>query len=269
MSQANSILTHKVTTLVSLALSIYGNLRYFVGRTPGNVKNPWDVSDTPFTANLVVVLVFWLVLHIHQVLFVSQIFIPSTEGTDAHRLQISQLVGWHFTLFNLGQFVWTLLFVKQHFFWSEAVVVLNFLNILALYFTHKTFAIKPFRLRVLIHWTTAAVPLSWLLFALFWNGAVLFHVHKFVGRVVSNVLIWDFLLVGGFFLVAFNDYGVGLSTAILQFGLGLGQLFTKLFALQWIFAFIIAGLLVVGSVVSLVNSFKEESNESAPLLETA
>jgi Fungal protein of unknown function (DUF1774). len=108
------------------------------------------------------------------------------------------------------------------------------------------------------------------MFAIFWNGAVLFHVHKFVGRIIANVLIWDFLLVPGMFLFAYNDWGVGLSSSMLVFGLAFGQLFTKLFALQWIFAFIIAGILLVLSLVAAITgSLSPErsiTDESAPLI---
>lgn len=78
-----------------------------------------------------------------------------------------------------------------------------------------------------------------------------------------------FLFVPGFFLVVFNDWGVGLSSSALVFSLGMGQLFTKLFALQWIFAFVISGLLLVLSViVALTGSLsKNASSEGAPLLE--
>lgn len=98
----------------------------------------------------------------------------------------------------------------------------------------------------------------------------MFHVHKFVGRVVSNVLIWDFLLAPGLLLVAYNDWGVGFSSAALMFGLGLGQFFTKVFALQWIFAFVIAGVLFVLSAIAAITGSLGTSravvDEEAPLL---
>lgn len=274
MSSPNDLSTHKVATIVSLALSIYGNVRYFVGRSPYDKHVPFNVAETPFSANIIVVLVFWALLHVLQVAFVTQVFVPSVElHSLTSRADITRLVGWHFTLFNVGQFVWTLLFVRSHFFWAEVVVVLNILNVLSLYFSHLTHAVKPYSSWALIHLPTAAFPFSWLLYAFFWNGAVLFHVHKFVGRVISNVLVWDFLLTPGAFLFLFNDYGVGIASSILTFGLGLGQLFTKLFALQWIFAFVISGILFVLSVIAAVTGSlqtQRESrvlqDESAPLL---
>lgn len=274
MPSQNDLSTHKVATIVSLALSIYGNVRYFVGRSPYDKNVPFNVAETPFSANMIVVLVFWALLHVMQVAFVAQVFVPSVElHSLTSRADITRLVGWHFTLFNVGQFVWTLLFVRSHFFFAEVVVVLNILNVLALYFSHRTYSIKPYANWALIHLPTAAFPFSWLLYAFFWNGAVLLHVHKFVGRVISNVLVWDFLLTPGAFLFLFNDYGVGIASSILTFGLGLGQLFNKLFALQWIFAFVISGILFVLSVLAAItgslHSQRESrvlQDESAPLL---
>lgn len=99
---------------------------------------------------------------------------------------------------------------------------------------------------------------------------MLFHVHKFVGRVIANITIWMFLFVPGFFLAVFNDWAVGLSSSALMFSLGVGQVITKAFALQWIFAFVIASvLLVLSLIVAVTGSLTKKSTdtESAPLLQ--
>jgi hypothetical protein len=262
--------SHKVFTIVSFVLSVYGTLRYLVGRSPADKHNGFHVNDTPFTANILVTFIYWVVLFLMQLLFVSQVFVPAANNDGDARLDYSRKVGWHFTLFNVGHFVWSMLFARKHFVWSEIVLILNFFNILSLYATHKTYSIKPLKVWALIHLPTAALPFSWLLLAIFWNGAVMFHVHKFVGRVVSNVLIWDFLLAPGLLLFAYNDWGVGFSSAVLMFALGLGQFFTKVFALQWIFAFVIAGVLFVLSVIAAITGSLGTSraivDEEAPLL---
>lgn len=106
--------------------------------------------------------------------------------------------------------------------------------------------------------------------AIFWNGAVLFHVHKLLGRIVANVLVWLLFFIPAAFVVVFNDWGIGITSSVLTFGLGLGQLFTKAFALQWIFGFIISGLLFVLTVVVASGWAVRRgvaSSESAPLLE--
>lgn len=270
---SNSLVVHKWATIISWILAAFVSIRYFVGRSPGDKHNPYHVSDTPFSANIIVTLLYWLVLFFLQISFVVQIFVPAAESSNPlseSRHTITEKIGWHFTAFNLGVFAWTLLFVKKHFFWSELVLLLSFANITYLYFTHKTYKLRPLSTWVLIHWPTVALPWSWLMFAVFWNGAVLFHVHKFVGRIISNILIWMFLFVPTFFIVVFNDWGIGLSSSALMFGVGLNQIFTKTFALQWIFAFVIAGLLAVLSLVAAATgkiTREPTTEEGAPLLD--
>lgn len=270
---ANDLVVHKWATIISWVLAAFVSIRYFVGRSPSDSHNPYHVADTPFSANIFVTLIYWLVLFFLQISFVVQIFVPSVESSSAlttSRSTITKQIGWHFTAFNLGVFVWTLLFVKSHFFWSELVLLANFANINYLYFVHKTYRIKPLSTWALIHWPTVALPWSWLMFAIFWNGAVLFNVHKFVGRIIANILVWLFLLVPTFFIAVFNDWGIGLSSSALMFGLGLNQILTKTFALQWIFAFVISGLLLVFSVTAALTGriTKETSvEEGAPLLD--
>ncbi|KAK6455556.1 uncharacterized protein RJT20DRAFT_135556 [Scheffersomyces xylosifermentans] len=269
MPTQQEVNTHKVATIVSLILSLYGNISYFISPTePGS---GFDVGETPFSGSTIVVFVYWILLYILQLSFVLQIFLPNIENA---RSEITVLVGWHFVIFNVASYLWAVLFTGGHYFWSEVILIINFLNILALYFSHKTFAIKPLTSWTLIHLPLSAFPLSWLLYAIFWNGAVLFRVTDLFGRIIANVLIWDFLLVPGFLLFIFNDWGVGISSTILTFGLAFGQLFTKVFALQWIFAFVISGLLLVFSVIAAVSGTLRggetiaitEDREAAPLL---
>lgn len=261
------LLTHKVVTIVSWILAAYVSIRYFVGRSPSDKHNPYHVADTPFSSNIIVTLVYWAILFALQILFVVQIFLPWANSPLSTNASQVKGVAWHFTGFNFLHFIWTLLFVKGHYFWSEVILVVNMLNILALYVTHKTYANRRANLWILVHLPTAAFPLSWLLYAVFWNGAVLFHVHKLVGRIIANITIWLFLAIPGAFVAVYNDYGVGISSSILMFGLGMGQFLTKVFALQWIFAFIISGTLFVLSLVAAATSARSEtSNEDAPLL---
>lgn len=279
---SGSLLTHKFVTTVALVLAIYGNLRYALGRAPIE-KNPEDdpffrVGFTPFTANILVVLIYWGVLHLLQISFVLQYFFPEEQpgeraqsstignilqGGQPTRLEVADHVGWHFTVFNFLQFFWTLLFVHGHYIWSEIFVILNFFNILTLYVAHKTYAIKPLSNYALIHLPTAALPFSWLLYLLFWNGAVVVGSNGLVARIIANIFVWDFLLVPTILLILYRDWAVGFSSAALQLALALGQLFTKIFALQWIFAFIIAGLLFAFSLAVLSADLRDSKKSSA------
>lgn len=267
----NSDLVLKIAAVVSLGLSIYGNVRYLSGRSPYDKHSPFHVDENPFTANIISILAYWAVLYLHQVLFVVQIFLPTLRGYT-NRAGVTKSVGVHFIIFNTLAFIWSILFARKHFFWSLVILFLNLFNIWYVYLNYKTYKIRPLSNWFIVHLPVTAFPLSWLIYAIFWNGAVLFHVHKFIGRVISNVLIWDFLIIPGFYLVVYNDWGVGISSAWIVFSIGLAQFFTKIFALQWIFAFIIAGILTAASIFTAVTGTlgftlaNSQEAESAPLL---
>lgn len=103
----------------------------------------------------------------------------------------------------------------------------------------------------------------------------------FFARILANVFIWEFLIVPGVFIVLFNDWAIGLSSSVLVFGIALAQLFTKIIALQWIFAFIISGLLFAVSILLAVPNLtppqlrqvtsdaRGNTAERAPLLDPA
>jgi hypothetical protein len=77
-----------------------------------------------------------------------------------------------------------------------------------------------------------------------------------------------------------QDYTIGFALSILTASLGVGQFFTKAIAFQWIFAFVIMGVLFVATVgIALPGifgkefTFRREQNvvpadqERAPLLD--
>jgi len=49
--------------------------------------------------------------------------------------------------------------------------------------------------------------------------------------------------------LTFKDYTMGLELAVLSLALAIGQIGTHVIALQWIFAFVIAGCLLVMSLL--------------------
>lgn len=246
---------YKFTSVITLLLSIYGSLTY-TGIPEGHI------SFTPYTSSDFLLFIYWGVLYLWQIVYIVQIFFP-----DEYRISIISVVGWHFPIFNVLTYIWAEFFSSGHFFLSEITLILNFFNILVLYFAHKTFSLRPLGNWLLIHVPIVALPMAWLLNAIFWNGAVWLHIHKTWGRILANVFIWNFLLVPGFFLLVFNDWATGLGFSYLLFALAIGQLENKVFALQWIFAFTIAGTLLVWSVVAaIVGGIRLTAGENAPLL---
>ncbi|CDR37610.1 CYFA0S01e13256g1_1 [Cyberlindnera fabianii] len=282
----------KYLSVITLVLSLYGNIRYMAGRAGHDIGDPekdpyFRVGFTPFTANILVVLIFWGFLHLLQISFVTQYFFAEETSqhtetssnpvnaalggvTSSAHAKVAEKVGVHFNLFNFLHFLWLLLFVSGHYILAELVIIVNLFNIVGLYTSHKTYKDGSIASNLLIHIPVAAFPFSWLMYALFWNGAVVFNSQSLVARIIANIFIWDFLFVPIFFLAIYRDWAFGFGSAVLLLGLGLGQLFTKVFALQWIFAFVISGVLFLSSVavlsVSIRNTGTSTDSENAPLI---
>lgn len=255
-----SLLTHKTVTILSFVVSAYYSIFYLGGRHGLGHDHPFHAGNTPFTANIFFIFSFWVVLTVLQLLFLVQFY-----AKDSRIVAQASSVTWHFTLFNLLQAYWAYLFSRKSSYWAaEVVVVLNFINVMSLYITHKPYAIRPLSHWLAIHIPTTAMPLAWLLYTIFWNGAVMLHVHRsLVGRVLANILVWEFLAVPALFLILYRDWGFGLASSFLTWGLGVGQFFTRVIALQWVFAFIIAGLVFVLSIIVAVPSLAPAQLEAA------
>lgn len=255
ISMATANLSYfKALSLLTLALSIYSTWSYPFKEDP---------TFTPFTSVNWVITIYWLVTYISQIAFVNSIFLVN-DGSYNLTGEITSIsnpirVLTHFSIFNVAHMVWSILFFKHHYFLSLLVAGLNFLQILTL---------LPLKTTKLVRWPVISLPLSWLMYTLFWNGALWLGTNGTFGRIIANVFIWDFLIVGFVILMFYDDYAIGLSTSFLLLGIGWGQLVNKLFSLQWIFGFINSGLLFLLSVGTMVKPFHSSSptiDETRPL----
>ncbi|KAF8416959.1 hypothetical protein EV426DRAFT_391915 [Tirmania nivea] len=233
---------------------------------------------TPFTINYVFVYIYWIAMFIGQIGYVWHLFADNEVWVKA-----ACSVGPHFILFNLLNFAHIMLWTRAHFIFAEIALAINFLQLTSLYFRHSLPA-RPTNHHTThphteadyvslstiktIHIPTVSMPLVWTFFALFWNGAVMVHCHDaMVCRVLANVAIWGIVPFAGTFLFGYGDWTVGLATAFLAAGLGVGQFFMKTYALQWIFAFTIMAIVVL-STLSLTAPMGSavHTGERAPLL---
>lgn len=101
--------------------------------------------------------------------------------------------GIHFVLNNILLSIFILLWVHGHFWFAEVCLVLNYFNLIALYFRHSG-------LPLLVHFSAVAGPKAWNFVVLFTNGAAMFGARNLPARIVANVFIWALLLYGLFFL---------------------------------------------------------------------
>ncbi|RLV93441.1 hypothetical protein JA1_002466 [Spathaspora sp. JA1] len=257
MANTNNLQTYQGVTIITLLLSIYSCTHYSYHH-----KHP----DNPFTANYWMLFAYWAFFYVKQIIYITYTFI-SNEETATSILES----GWHLPIFNTLIFIWSELLIGKHYFWSELFLIANLVNVSYLYTKHKSYSIRPFVRFVIIHAPTAALPISWLIYAIFWNGALLFHVKEMLwARILANIFIWAFLGIGILWLYWFNDFAVGFSLAYLMFSLMVGQLTIRVFALQWIFALSIGSLLTIfsfGALLGFLRETPQRSTEAAPLLQ--
>lgn len=102
-----------------------------------------------------------------------------------------------------------MLWVYGNFWIAELLLVLNFLNLVALYLRYPT---TP----RLIHIPVVSGPLAWTFVAIFWNGAAMVGAHHTPARILANIVVWAILIFGFLFLVAFKDYYIGFELSILS-----------------------------------------------------
>lgn len=255
--------TDFIIAAISWVLCVVSNIRYEFGR-----RSPWDhghqddVAFTPFTANLPLIAIYWLTTSLIQIAYLGRYFSVTPKNLT-----------WHFIGSNCLLLFWSYLFARGHYFFSLIVVIANFINLAIAYIVTGSYRIRPLSAWFIVHGAIVALPLQWVFYLVFWNGAVLFHAKHLLSRVVANILVWDFLLVPGLLVLLFGDYLSGLAAAWISLALAFGQLFTKVFALQWIFSFIVTGCLFVLAIVFSVRpppefDFIDVSvvDETAPLI---
>jgi len=59
---------------------------------------------------------------------------------------------------------------------------------------------------IFIEAPVARLPLAVLFIDILHNGAVAFHVHGTVGRLLANIFIWIVLVIGGGVVIFFRDW---------------------------------------------------------------
>jgi hypothetical protein len=112
---------------------------------------------------------------------------------------------------NLLTFGFIMLWVRGRFVIGEILLIINLFNLISLYFRHSTYP-------RLIHVPIVSAPLAWTYIAILWDGAAAVNARNLPSRIIANIAIWGILGVGGFYVLAFKDYTIGLELAILTLG---------------------------------------------------
>ncbi|KAJ8101720.1 hypothetical protein POJ06DRAFT_69743 [Lipomyces tetrasporus] len=246
MPRPNRTQTQRTAVLISFIVSIVVNFFYLSGHgVSGDRHNAvFHLDHTPFTPNYYFLILFWAAAYLAQIAYLHQLFAGVEDSRKA-----AEEVGWFVTVFNTLHFIWLLFIAHGHSVVAFIVVIFNFLFTGSLYWQKRTHMLHPRNRWLTIHIGAAAMPFAWTLFAIFWSGAVAVHSHSLVGRIFANIFIWALLVVPTTALFVFADWSFGYASAFLTWGLAAGQIAEKTFALQWIFAVIIATIITLESAI--------------------
>jgi len=266
-----TVLGYKILTLVTwIVLVVNGAVYTFTAPGEGKLtrRTIWGQNSahpTPFSLNSIIASIYWVLLFILQLGYCYHLY-----HQDKTFVAAAANVGSHFVVNNLMLFGFLHLWCRSWFWLGEILLIINFFNLTFAYFRHPT---TP----RIIHIATITGPYAWNWVALFWCGAAMVNAQSLPARIAANIFIWSIFVFGLFFLVVFKDYTMGFALSVLCASLGVSQFLTKVIALQWIFAFVIMGVLFVLSLGIGVPGYfgKEpfkrgevvsEDRERAPLL---
>ncbi|KAM5481162.1 hypothetical protein McanCB56680_004393 [Microsporum canis] len=191
-----------------------------------------------FSQTKVVTGIYWVILLISQLGYIGQLW-----SSDEQHLTTAANVAPYFVLNNLFVLAFTLLFVHGKFWWAEVLDIFSLINQATVYWGFSD--LHPF-----IHLPVVAGPYAWSLITLFWNGAVAVGGNSTPLRLVANIFIWVYFVIGQAHIVLRNDQYLGYALSLLTFSLSLKQLAIKIISLQWIFAFTIFGIFAASSLYS-------------------
>jgi hypothetical protein len=196
---ASSVVWYKILTLASWLLSVIVTVYYTLERPHDGKRHSGTIwhqnhdHHSGFTLSPVITSIYWIVLFVLQLGYISHLFSTKTESVNA-----ACAVGSHFILNNLLHFGFVMLFVRSHFVWAEVLLLINFANLTSLYFRHNAYA-------RFIHLPAVSGPLAWTFVAVYWNGAIMVpHQNSLVARIFANIFVWSILGYGGFFIVLYK-----------------------------------------------------------------
>lgn len=235
--------------LVVVVSSLYYTIAQpdrFFNESP--VGSQMDINPTLFSQSAVVTGIYWVILLVSQLGYLAQLW-----SSNAEKLVAATNVAPYYVLNNIFVLAFTQLWIHSKFWGAEVIDIANLLSQGTLYWKYPG-------LPTSIHLPAIAGPYAWTISALFWNGAVAVPGEDTLAkRVVANIFIWVFFFVGQGHIIHRSDHQFGYSVSLLSLSLALKQLSLKIISLQWIFAFIIFGLLLVSSVNSSTTRYYNRS----------
>ncbi|KAK2739592.1 hypothetical protein FQN57_006554 [Myotisia sp. PD_48] len=258
------LLSYRILTSVSWLLVVISGIYYKVHHPEGEPRNRLDSHPTPFSQTKIITGIYWILLLVSQLGYIRQLWSAKEENVKA-----AAYVAPYYIFNNLLVFAFILLWARNKYWGAEIIDIASII-------TQATVYWKNPGLPSVIHLPAVAAPYAWSLAALFWNGAVAVGGNSVPKRIVANIFIWVFFVVGQGHIIQRSDPHIGFSLSLLTLckivpvpvpfptlplepaanltmmlpALALKQLKLKIIALQWIFAFVIFGVFLISSIHS-------------------
>ncbi|KAL4932309.1 DUF1774 domain-containing protein [Aspergillus undulatus] len=238
---SNVVRAYQVIAPLSWVLVLVVGIFYSIHK-PADVYNghtiwaQFEQRFTPFTINIVVLAIYWILLLLAQIVYVAQLF--SKEAAVHNAANAAS----HFILNNLFVFAWILLWTRNYFWPAEVILIAHFINQHILFWRVRS-------LPLVSHLAVVAAPYAWTLIALFLNGAHAIFSHTPAAKIAAAVFIWVIFVIGSVHIFTTVDDLLGYSLSLLTFGLAIAQTdhYTR-YHLQWIFAWVIFGAFLLVSL---------------------
>ncbi|UNI16712.1 hypothetical protein JDV02_003126 [Purpureocillium takamizusanense] len=144
----------------------------------------------------------------------------------------------HVVTNNVLHVAFVLLFCHSFFYSAEVILILNFVNLSALYFRQGPHA------RSVQHLPSSG-PLAWTFVSIYWNLAIALAHRGVETQIFGLIFIWSPLGYGLFAFIAYKDVTMIMCLGILAAATGVGQLSIKAKLAHLIPPFLVAGLLLV------------------------
>lgn len=199
---ATHIYTYRLLTIVTFVGGVWSMFHHVV-----NHQDRFET--THFSANKNMVKAYLVFQSYLQFVFLFQFWSKFESVTET-----AKDVGYVYVLYHILQGVWAYFFGqfedRSKYIISWLILVLNGINVF--YFHHRkaTYSIRPISRYWFIHVPVMAMPRAWLFYAFFWNGSLALkwdanHMNV-ANQVLSNVLLWAFLLEPAFVLIRHRDW---------------------------------------------------------------
>ncbi|WEW59361.1 hypothetical protein PRK78_004831 [Emydomyces testavorans] len=205
-----ALLTYRALTPLSWLLVVVFGIYYSMHRPDdvhkgSTIGKQADINPTPFSQTKTITIIYWVILLVSQLGYMSQLWSSAAENLTA-----AANVAPYYVLNNLFLLSFILLWVRSYFWGAEIFDIASLINQGIVYWAYPG-------LPHIIHLPAVAGPYAWSITTLFWNGAVAVGGYSLPKRILANIFIWVMFLFGQAHVAHRSDQALGYSLSLLSF----------------------------------------------------